>query len=109
VRSDPSAAPQITEAPPPLGFDAEEKIGLAEAARLPELLVNGKPRRRAQLVGWCRHGVHGMKLESRFIGCQLVTTAPAVRRFLAALNATSAPPRPKAEPWVKQALAEARI
>lgn len=43
---------------------------------------------------WWRHGVKGVRLETVVIGGKRYTTASAVRRFAAALTATTTPEPP---------------
>jgi hypothetical protein len=63
-------------------FIDEDVLSLAEAGA-------SLPRRRtpATLWRWCAKGLHGVKLEHRWIGGTIVTSRQAVDRFLSDVTA----------------------
>ena len=79
--------------PRPAGADdllAEGLIDLAEAAAGCRDARGRKPH-VATLRRWARQGCRGHRLETAFLGNRLMTSRPAVARFLAALNGQPAP------------------
>jgi hypothetical protein len=73
---------------------SEETFSLAEAARrLPKLRM-GRPVHVTTIWRWALHGFRGVPLETIKIGGIRVTSARAMRDFLAALNGTATPVRP---------------
>jgi hypothetical protein len=63
-------------------FIDEDVLSLAEAGA-------SLPRRRtpATLWRWCAKGLHGIKLEHRWIGGMIVTSRQAIDRFFADVTA----------------------
>ena len=97
--------------------DDDAPIGLVQAGKLPELVIDGRPRLATVLQRWAVRGVRGVKLRSWLIGDKRVTSRAAVREFRAKLDATdpagpSPPPTPtikERQRWVRQELARAGI
>jgi len=69
---------------------SEGLIGLAEAAAEYSDSRGRKPH-VATLRRWAKQGCRGHRLETAFLGNRLMTSRPAVARFLAALNGQPAP------------------
>jgi hypothetical protein len=62
-------------------LEGEARISTTEALKLiPE------PVTRKTLLDWAKRGVRGVRLEALVVGGRYYTSAPAVSRFLAALN-----------------------
>lgn len=80
---------------------AEGLIGMVEAARLMGTFRNGKGTHPSTLIRWCLNGIsladgRLLKLESIRCSNRLLTSRPAVLRFLAAQqdeNIVAAEPR----------------
>jgi len=70
----------------------ETCLSLKDAARLPELQAGGKGPHLATIWRWASAGVRGVVLETGRIGGKRVTSAEAVRRFLARLAGEQAVP-----------------
>ncbi len=68
---------------------SEDPIPLSEArAELTPILK--KRIEQSTIVRWCNRGVRGVKLEHVKIGNMIVTSRPAISRFIAARSATKA-------------------
>lgn len=81
-------APQ--SAPGPVVDDDDVALTLAQAAKLPMLLVSrgGKPAppNPSTIWRWATVGIRGVKLRTRRIGGTTTTTAADVRAFIDAIN-----------------------
>jgi hypothetical protein len=66
---------------------SERILSLSEAAALPYLMRNGKPRPLPSMLNWVRLGVDGHRLETIKIAGRICTSVEAIDRWLAALNA----------------------
>lgn len=83
-------------------------LSLAEAAKDPLLRRNGRERSRAAVWRWALKGARGVKLETLHATTGRITTRPAIRRFLAQLDAGSAGPPVKVASGRERATAKAR-
>ena len=87
----------------------EAAITLTAAAKLPELSVDGRSMNLAKLYRAARRPIGGVLLDTAPIGGRLVTTRPAVRRWLLALNDKRADrSTPAASPTPRRQAAAAR-
>ncbi|MCC7350038.1 MAG: DUF1580 domain-containing protein [Phycisphaerales bacterium] len=68
-----------------MNLQSETCMSLKEAAGLPELQSGGRGPHLATVWRWASAGVRGVVLETGRIGGKRVTSAEAVRRFLARL------------------------
>ena len=79
----PAAGPALVDR---IADGAESAITMTQAARLPELCVDGRPMNVAKLYRAASRPIRGVLLDTTPIAGRLVTTRPAVRRWLRALN-----------------------
>ncbi len=71
--------------PSPTNLLNEGPIELAQGAACVADERGRKPH-IATLRRWAKHGCRGFRLETLYLGGRLMTTRPAIARFLAAIN-----------------------
>ncbi len=91
-----------------IDLHSESQLSLSTAAKLPQLLVNGRPPHISALFRWASYGAKNnegvrIKLETFRTPRGRVTTAEAVDRFLAQLNG-----QPPSNPAIANEAASAR-
>jgi len=72
-------------------FQGEQKLPLTLAARRVFESEGVKPPSRATLCRWIRKGKFGVKLESKRFNGNYLTSADAIRRFIAAVDRATEP------------------
>lgn len=75
----------------------EGLISFADATKVVPK-IDGKRISTSTIWRWSQKGIRGIKLETRRVGCRLVTSAAALDRFFAALAVPNSPASPERTP-----------